>query len=659
MNAPRTRRRWPWIVIGAVVVIAVVAAVALPLLLDVERHRERIADALRDATGWEPELGAMQFSVFGGLVLKVSPASLIAPDGDARVDIDALAVRAGLVPLLRGELAVRRVEIVRPSIDLVREDAESGWLLPIPVADGVEPNLGVEPEAGVSVSVDLIEISDGTLRLRDATTDPPLDVTLNDVAATIRPTQAQAKGSARLESGGKTGRLAWSGNLDRGLLLELNDVPTELLAPLVGPDLIHDGGTVGGELTLRMPLAVEGRLTLRDLKLLAGERRLSEAQLELRAAENADGISTEFELRAGDAAVEGRGSLTPELHLQLEIPSAPLEPAMHLARAVLPVPLDLQPPGTVQATAIVDALPGEEPTYEATGTISAASIALSEMLPPVEAIETTFELSREGELTLDLGGGSVAGGALSGRVGVASIEPLAPVVFDGGLADASVGPLLAGFVSDAVESIVGNAEFNGRVALDLDREVIDASAIRGRLELGARELSLPGWDLERAIENQLRQRAGALASLLDRDSDSSEDSGPDEVRAFDDLALVVDLDERPWKLERFRLVVGDVSANGRGTLDPVTGNVAADFSATLNVEKTAELMERYPEVRLLVARDNRLTLPLSVAGPLVGPQIGIDLSELGKMQLGEDPEDTVKGLLRNLLDKKDKKKNKK
>ena len=75
------RRRWPWFVAAGILVVIVGAALAIPALIDLERHRARIETALGDATGWEVELGEMDFSVLQGLALTVNPVRLQAPDG--------------------------------------------------------------------------------------------------------------------------------------------------------------------------------------------------------------------------------------------------------------------------------------------------------------------------------------------------------------------------------------------------------------------------------------------------------------------------------------------------------------------------------------------------------------------------------------------------
>ena len=51
---------------------AALTAIALPQLVDLERHRGRIERLLGDATGWEVSLGRLDLSVLRGLALTAS-----------------------------------------------------------------------------------------------------------------------------------------------------------------------------------------------------------------------------------------------------------------------------------------------------------------------------------------------------------------------------------------------------------------------------------------------------------------------------------------------------------------------------------------------------------------------------------------------------------
>ena len=63
-RARRGGRRWLWIVLGGVAALLLAVGLVLPRLLDVERYRGRIESALSSATGWQSELGEIDFSVW-------------------------------------------------------------------------------------------------------------------------------------------------------------------------------------------------------------------------------------------------------------------------------------------------------------------------------------------------------------------------------------------------------------------------------------------------------------------------------------------------------------------------------------------------------------------------------------------------------------------
>ena len=164
MNAKTAtrRRRWPWIVAAGLIGVLLVAAIALPRLLDLERHRGRIEQALAEATGWDVALGSLDLSLMQGLALTVSPAKLSAPGGGSSIEVGRIAIRTEIMPLFRGELVVRSVELQRPAIEIVRPDAQSGWSLPRPGGSSGSSRPETETESGSSFSVriDRIDVID-------------------------------------------------------------------------------------------------------------------------------------------------------------------------------------------------------------------------------------------------------------------------------------------------------------------------------------------------------------------------------------------------------------------------------------------------------------------------------------------------------------------
>ena len=108
--------------------------------------------------------------------------------------------------------------------------------------------------------------------------------------------------------------------------------------------------------------------------------------------------------------------------------------------------------------------------------------------------------------------------------------------------------------------------------------------------------------------------------------------------------------------EKLDLAAGDVAASGNGTFDPLEGAVDLRFTASLGPEKTAELVGKTKQLRVLVDRQGRLTLPLHIEGAMLSPSIDVDLGKALAAGLDlDEPEESVKGLLKGLLDRKKKK----
>ena len=68
------RRRRLLFAAGGLVALLLVAALVVSMLIDVERFRPQIEAALSDATGWDAELGEIDFSLFRVHLRFVEPA---------------------------------------------------------------------------------------------------------------------------------------------------------------------------------------------------------------------------------------------------------------------------------------------------------------------------------------------------------------------------------------------------------------------------------------------------------------------------------------------------------------------------------------------------------------------------------------------------------
>ncbi len=112
-----------------IVALIVVAALAIPYLVDVNRYRGRIQSELQQRLGRPVSLGEMHLRVIP-LAIRVENL-LIGEDprfgsGKPFAQAEELSVSAELIPLLRREVQVNSLELKRPRIELIR-NREGVW----------------------------------------------------------------------------------------------------------------------------------------------------------------------------------------------------------------------------------------------------------------------------------------------------------------------------------------------------------------------------------------------------------------------------------------------------------------------------------------------------------------------------------------------------
>lgn len=128
MPIPRWGRRL-LLAVGGAIVLAVMAAVALVLTVDVNRYRPLIAAKASEATGRTVTLGNLSLRLFpspsvASGPLRVSDSSRYA--GRDALRAERLSIRVSLLPLLQGRLVVRSIVLEKPTLTLIR-DREGLW----------------------------------------------------------------------------------------------------------------------------------------------------------------------------------------------------------------------------------------------------------------------------------------------------------------------------------------------------------------------------------------------------------------------------------------------------------------------------------------------------------------------------------------------------
>ena len=150
--------------------IALVAAVALLLLVDPNRHRNAIEARVRLATGRPFAIaGAIKLELFPWLALDVGKVTIGNPEGfgaEPLLGAERVRVGARLLPLLRGRLDVSRIVCDGLTLNLVRRaDGHTNWEGAASGSGHAAGPAGSHPLAGLAIAG--IDLSRATLTLRD------------------------------------------------------------------------------------------------------------------------------------------------------------------------------------------------------------------------------------------------------------------------------------------------------------------------------------------------------------------------------------------------------------------------------------------------------------------------------------------------------------
>jgi AsmA protein len=118
------------IAIGGLIALIVVVLLGIRLFVDPNDYKDRIAHAVKSSTGRELTLsGQIKLAVFPWIALELGPASLGNPPGFSNQPFAAVqhvSLRVKLLPLLRKELEIGRIEIDGLDLRLLKNAAGRG-----------------------------------------------------------------------------------------------------------------------------------------------------------------------------------------------------------------------------------------------------------------------------------------------------------------------------------------------------------------------------------------------------------------------------------------------------------------------------------------------------------------------------------------------------
>jgi len=175
-SSSKTRNHLPrWaVVLGALVTLIIVAGVALPYFLDLDRYRTRIASAIETQTGRKATLGAIHARFLPTVGLTVDDVGLGNPSGFPEGDVihmKTVSARVALWPLLHKRIEVVSLDLVNPQLTLLTEPggrtnydfSSSVGESKTSAGPAARPPAGDPPEANESSSFSLQEIGEFSL----------------------------------------------------------------------------------------------------------------------------------------------------------------------------------------------------------------------------------------------------------------------------------------------------------------------------------------------------------------------------------------------------------------------------------------------------------------------------------------------------------------
>ncbi len=208
--------KWGAIAVGGVVLLVVLAAAALPSLVNLERYRTVLAQRVGKTLGREVTLGVLRINLWRGIGAEVEGIQVGQAPGfgaEPLLSAEALRVRVQLLPLLQGQVKVTSAVLERPRVrlvhaqdghwsvdDLFKSPAPQGPARP--QVEGARP--GKAPLLGGLV-LSQLAVRNGEITLVEQAGATPLSVTLGDVDLTLR----QSSPSEPIELRSRARLAAW------------------------------------------------------------------------------------------------------------------------------------------------------------------------------------------------------------------------------------------------------------------------------------------------------------------------------------------------------------------------------------------------------------------------------------------------------------------
>ncbi len=521
------------IVIGSIVALLVVAAIALTWLLDPSQHKGAIIQAVKDKTGRELKIeGPIGLSFFPwlgveakGLVLGNAPG--FGPEPFAR--LESFGVKVKFLPLLRGQVAVDTVVLTGFDLALARDaKGATNWddlLAPAKAEPGPKPAEPVAKAAALpALAANGIEIRKANLSWRDQASGARYAVrNLELKTGALAPKQAVDLALAfELEAGTPPVRtrvdLKSRASFDPeqqtldvpSLALALGDL--KLTANLKGSKVI-DAPSFAGAIDIA-PFNARALLDRLGIKYEPADKAaLTRVALKTRfAATTADVGLKDLAVTLDDSRLTGslaaRNLAKPAYRAELALDTIDMDRYLPAAAAAATTKAAPAPPGAAAALIPVETLRTLDAQAQLRiGKLKAYGAQLTEALLQVNA--------RGGLVQLGPNRGRLYGGAYQGTdtIDVRAAKP--KLRFEQTLTGVQLAPLLKDIVG--IDKLTGAATISAKLTAEGATVTAIKSSLGGNAQFAVKDGTIQGIDLKRfvtTIETAIKQKQlEALAEL--------------------------------------------------------------------------------------------------------------------------------------------------
>ena len=170
------------IVIGALLALLIVVAIAVPAFIPVETYRTQVEQRVEDATGRKLTIaGPVKFSLLPSVAILAKDVHFANAAGFAAPEMATLAgleIKLKVMPLLTGEIVIDSFVIDKPVINLeVDSQGRANWQFATATQKPAAPSAGGKPAAGSAngggsglkdIRLDNVRLNDGRISFRDA-----------------------------------------------------------------------------------------------------------------------------------------------------------------------------------------------------------------------------------------------------------------------------------------------------------------------------------------------------------------------------------------------------------------------------------------------------------------------------------------------------------